>query len=142
MPDLTSDTQQIIQVTHQYALGLDRFTPDHATAAFTEDAVWDAAALGMKRVEGRVELLELFKRDAETVAEQYHVTTNHIVEFDDQDNAHGTNYVLAEATTKEGGSIKVAVINQDVYRRTADGWRIASRTILPLTKPHVDRFEL
>lgn len=44
--------------------------------------------------------------------------------------------------TKEGGSIRAAVINEDVYHRTPDGWRIAHRRILPLITPHVDRFEL
>jgi ketosteroid isomerase-like protein len=137
-----SDIQHIVAATHRYALGLDTFTPSQAAAAFTDDAVWDATAVGLKRVAGREALLDFFQRDAETVAEQYHLTTNHVIEFDDHDNAHGTNYVLAEAITKEGGSIRAAVLNRDVYRRTADGWRIASRTMVPLTTPHMDRFQL
>jgi ketosteroid isomerase-like protein len=142
MSDRTSDVQHIVAATHRYALGLDTFTPSRVADAFTDDAVWDATAVGLKRVEGRDALLELFQRDADTVAEQYHLTTNHVVEFDDHDGAHGTNYVLAEAVTREGGSIRAAVLNHDVYRRTADGWRIASRTIVPLTTPQMDRFEL
>lgn len=140
--DRASDVRQIIAATHRYALGLDTFTPSCAVTAFTDDAVWDATAVGLNRVEGHDALLEFFRRDAEIVAEQYHLTGNHVVEFDDRDHAHGTNYVLAEAVTKEGGSIRAAVLNHDVYRRTAGDWRIASRTIVPLTTPQVDRFAL
>ncbi|MDR7303964.1 nuclear transport factor 2 family protein [Haloactinomyces albus] len=139
--DSATAVQEIINVTHRYALGLDRSDPDEAINAFTDDAYWDATAVGLERFEGREQILEFFRRDAAAMAEQYHAITNHIVEFDGQDTAHGTNYVLAEGRTKSGGSIKAAAINEDTYRDTPDGWRISGRTITPLTTPQMEEFD-
>jgi hypothetical protein len=49
--------------------------------------------------------------------------------------------VLAEGTTTGGASIRAAALNVDTYRRTADGWKIASRVISPLTAPQMEGFE-
>ena len=32
-------------------------------------------------------------------------------------------------------------VNVDTHRRTADGWKIASRVITPLTTPEMEGFE-
>ena len=74
-----------------------------ALSAYTDDAFWDATAVGLERFEGAEEILGFFERDAESIAEQFHIITNHIVEFDDDEHAHGTNYVLSEGVTKRAG---------------------------------------
>jgi ketosteroid isomerase-like protein len=140
MPN-ADDRAEIVQATHLYARGLDRFDPKEALSAYTDDAVWDATGVGLERYEGRDQVLAFFERDAGSMSEQYHLMTNHIVEFDDDDHAHGTNYVLAEGRTTSGASIKAAAFNVDTYRRTADGWKIASRVITPLTTPEMEGFE-
>lgn len=137
----TSAVQDIINATHRYARGLDRFRPEEAIEAFTDDAYWDATAVGLERFEGREQILEFFRRDAAGMSEQYHAITNHLIEFDDAETAHGTNYVLAEGKTASGGAIKAAALNEDLYRASADGWRIAGRTIVALTTPQMDAFE-
>ena len=140
MPD-ANDRAEIVQATYLYARGLDRFDPKEALSAYTDDAVWDASAVGLQRYQGREEVLAFFERDSGSMAEQYHVMTNHVVEFDDDDHAHGTNYVLSEGKTTGGASITAAALNTDTYRRTVDGWKIASRVITPLTTPEMEGFE-
>lgn len=135
------DELQIIRATHTYALGLDRFDPALALSAFSDDAVWDATAVGLERFEGRDAILAFFERDAAAVDKQFHVLTNHLVEFVDDDHARGTNYVYAEAEMKSGARIKAIALNEDTYVRTATGWRIASRVISPLTTPEMDGFD-
>lgn len=141
MSDRATDIQQIMNATFVYARGLDLFRPEEAMSAYTDDAYWDATAVGLKRFEGREEVLGFFTADAETMAEQYHLITNHVIEFDGPDAAHGTNYVLAEGSTKSGASIKAAALNEDVYRRVGDRWLISGRTISPLTAPQMEGFD-
>ena len=140
MPN-ADDRAEIVQATYLYARGLDRSDPKEAISAYTDDAVWDASSVGLERYEGREQVLAFFERDAASMAEQFHIMTNHVVEFDDEENAHGTNYVFSEGRTVGGASIKAAALNTDTYRRTADGWRIASRVITPLTTPQMEGFE-
>ena len=74
-----TDLEQIVAATHTYALGLDLFDPQLALSAYTDDAYWDATAVGLKRFEGADEILGFFQGDAEAIAEQFHIITNHIV---------------------------------------------------------------
>ena len=141
MTDRATDIQQIINATLLYARGLDLFDPDEALSAYTDDAYWDASAVGLKRFEGREEILGFFKADAASMAEQFHIMTNHIVDFDGPDTAHGTNYVFSEGTTKNGASIKAIALNRDEYRREGGTWKISGRAISPLTAPQMEGFE-
>lgn len=75
------------------------------------------------------------------MAEQFHIMTNHIVEFDGPDSARGTNYVFSEGSTKNGASIKAIALNRDEYRRVGDTWKISGRAISPLTTPQMEGFE-
>ena len=141
MSDRSTDIQQIINATHLYARGLDLFRPDEALSAYTDDAYWDATAVGLKRFEGAAEILEFFRSDAESMAEQFHIMTNHIIEFDGPDTAHGTNYVFSEGKTRSGASIKAIALNEDICRHSGDTWKIAGRTISPLTAPEMEGFD-
>ncbi|MXP24234.1 nuclear transport factor 2 family protein [Gordonia sp. HNM0687] len=136
------DINDIIRATHTYARGLDLHDPKEAASAFTSDCVWDATAVGLKRFEGEAEVLAFFEADAAGVNGQCHIITNHIIDFDDDDHAHGTNYVYAEGEMKNGGSIKAIALNKDRYARTQDGWKIAERVIEPLTTPQMEGFDV
>lgn len=130
----TDDVLEIQRATHLYARGLDRFDPQEALSAFTDDAVWDATPVGLERFEGREAILGFFERDAAAIADQFHIITNHVVDVDDDgETARGTNYVFSEGHTKSGAAFKAIALNEDTYRRTPEGWRIASRRISPLT---------
>ncbi|WP_029429789.1 nuclear transport factor 2 family protein [Blastococcus sp. URHD0036] len=138
----TADVLDIQRATHVYARGLDRFDPQEALSAFTDDAVWDATPVGLDRLEGRAAILDFFERDAAAIADQFHVITNHVVDVDDDGvSARGTNYVFSEGHTKSGAAFRAIALNEDVYRRTADGWRIASRRISALTPPEMEGFD-
>lgn len=138
----TDDVLAIQRATHLYARGLDRFDPREALSAFTDDAVWDATPVGLERFEGREAILGFFERDAAAIADQFHIITNHVVDVDDDgETARGTNYVFSEGHTKSGAAFKAIALNEDTYRRTPDGWRIASRRISPLTPPEMEGFD-
>jgi ketosteroid isomerase-like protein len=138
----TDDVLEIQRATHLYARGLDRFDPQEALSAFTDDAVWDATPVGLERFEGREAILGFFERDAAAIADQFHIITNHVVDLDDGgETARGTNYVFSEGHTKSGAAFKAIALNEDTYRRTPDGWRIASRRISPLTPPEMEGFD-
>lgn len=138
----SDDLLEIQRITHVYARGLDRFDPAEALSAFSEEAVWDATPVGLERFTGHAEIRAFFERDAAAVADQFHVITNHVVDFtDDGDTASGTNYVFSEGHTRSGAAFKAIALNEDTYRRTPSGWRIASRRISPLTPPEMDGFD-
>ncbi|AYJ51270.1 nuclear transport factor 2 family protein [Rhodococcus sp. P1Y] len=132
---------EIISATHTYALGLDKFDPKLALSAFAVDAVWDATPVGLAKYEGHEAILDFFERDAEQVKDQFHIITNHIVHFDSETTAHGTNYVFSEGHTNGGAAFKAIALNEDTYVHTDDGWKIASRVISPLTPPQMEGFE-
>jgi ketosteroid isomerase-like protein len=136
-----ADRLEIIEATHTYALGLDRLDPELALSAYTDDAVWDASAVGLERYEGSDQIRGFFERDRDAIAEQFHILTNHIVQFTGPDEAVGTNYVFSEGQMKSGARFEAAALNDDTYRRTPDGWRIASRVITALTTPEMDGFD-
>lgn len=137
-----ADLLDIQRATHVYARGLDRFDPQEAASAFTDDAVWDATPVGLERFEGRAAILGFFERDAAAIADQFHVITNHVVDLDDDGTtARGTNYVFSEGHTKTGAGFKAIALNEDTYRRTPEGWRIATRVISALTPPELEGFD-
>lgn len=135
-----ADLLDIQRATHVYARGLDRFDPEEAASAFTDDAVWDATAVGLERFEGRAAILGFFERDAAAIADQFHVITNHVLDLDG-DTASGTNYVFSEGHTRSGAAFKAIALNEDTYRRTPEGWRIATRRISALTPPELEGFD-
>ncbi|MGY1743544.1 MULTISPECIES: nuclear transport factor 2 family protein [unclassified Blastococcus] len=138
----TADLLDIQRATQVYARGLDRFDPQEALSAFTDDAVWDASPVGLERLEGRAAILGFFERDAAAIADQFHVITNHVIDLDDDGvTARGTNYVFSEGHTNSGAAFRAIALNEDVYRRTDDGWRIASRRISALTPPQMEGFD-
>jgi hypothetical protein len=108
-----TDLEQIVAATHTYALGLDLFDPQIALSAYTDDAYWDATAVGLKRFEGADEILASASPWKKPIAEQFHVITNHLVSFDDE----------------------------DTYRRVDGTWKISGRAISPLTTPQMEGFD-
>ena len=137
-----ADLLDIQRATHVYARGLDRFDPAEAASVFTDDAVWDATAVGLERFEGSAAIRGFFERDAAAIADQFHVITNHVVDLDDDGGtARGTNYVFSEGHTRGGAAFKAIALNEDVYRRTPSGWRIAERRISALTPPELEGFD-
>ena len=134
------DVEEIKALSARYALGLDRFDLDLVVSVFTEDAVFDAEPFGLDVSKGHAEIRTLFAHNQEVMANQMHLFSNHIVEFEGADAAVGTSYLFEEGYAKGGEMIRCLCLNEDRYRRTADGWRIERRTVHPLVPPQMDGY--
>ena len=75
------------------------------------------------------------------MANQIHMFSNHIIEFDGPDEAHGTNYLEQDGYTHEGARIQCLGLNRDNYVRTDDGWRIQRRAITPLVPFQLEGYD-
>jgi ketosteroid isomerase-like protein len=139
-PAQLGDLEEIRAVTHRYAIALDKFDIEGTLAQFLPDAVFDATAFGLARMDGHGDMREFFDHNAEAMATQMHLFANHVIEFDGPDQAHGTNYLLEDGFAKNGARITCLGRNEDQYVRTPDGWRIASRVITPLVPPQIEGY--
>jgi ketosteroid isomerase-like protein len=136
-PDQLADLEEIKAVTHRYGIALDKFDIDGVLSEFLPDAVFDATAFGLSRMEGHNELRDFFQHNTDAMASQMHMFANHVIEFDGPDTAHGTNYLLEDGVANNGARITCLGRNEDHYVRTEDGWRIATRVITPLVPPQI-----
>ncbi len=134
------DIEEIRMLSARYAKGLDTFDMDALMAPYAPDAVFDAAPMGLESYSGTDAIRDFFAHNQEVMADQMHLFSNFIIDFDDADQAHGSNYLLQDGHNKEGSTVKCFCMNEDVYRRTPDGWRIASRTISPLMPPQLESY--
>jgi len=135
-----ADLEEIRAVTHRYGIALDKFDIDETLAQFLPDALFDASAFGLSRMEGHDDMREFFEHNLAAMANQMHLFANHVIEFDGPDQAHGTNYLLEDGFAKNGARITCLGRNEDQYLRTPDGWRIASRVITPLVPPQTEGY--
>jgi len=134
------DVEEIKALSYRYALGLDRFDLDLIVSVFTDNAVFDAEPFGLDVSKGITEIRALFAHNQEVMANGMHLFSNQIVDFQDADAAVGTSYLLQEGYAKTGELIRCLCLNEDRYRRTAEGWRIEHRTVQPLVPPQMDGY--
>jgi ketosteroid isomerase-like protein len=132
--------EEIKGVSHRYALGLDGFDIERIMSAFTEDAVFDATAFGLERLEGHAALRAFFEHNQAVMKSQMHLYANFIIELDGLDEAHGTNYLLQDGYSNDGAQIRCLGVNEDRYVRGQDGWRIRERVIRPLVAPQLEGY--
>ncbi|ROZ99073.1 nuclear transport factor 2 family protein [Gordonia sp. OPL2] len=138
--DRTADVEDIRMLSARYARGLDTFDMDALMEPYAPDAVFDAGPMGLESYAGTDAIREFFAHNQEVMADQMHLFSNFIIEFDGDDAAHGSNYLLQDGHNKDGATVKCFCMNTDTYRRTADGWRIATRRISPLMPPQLDAY--
>ena len=128
MPDLTVDRSDLRHLVESYAIGCDRrdlellascFTdggvltvhrPDRPTSALTAPAELDRIPAGLGRYD-----------------HTFHLVGNHRVEVAD-DDATGDTYCVAHHVSGDVDHV-MHIRYEDRYRRTADGWRIATRDV-------------
>jgi ketosteroid isomerase-like protein len=135
------DLEEIRALTHRYGLALDTFDLDGIVEAFAADATFDCSAFGLEVYEGEESIRAFFAHNQQVMANQIHMYSNHIVEFDGPDEAHGTVYLEQDGYTHEGARIQCLGLNRDRYVRTDDGWRIAHRVITPLVPFHLEGYD-
>lgn len=97
---------------------------------FTDDAVWES---GEGRYEGRDELLAFFGRDRGHTKSR-HVSSNIAVTITGDDEAEAFSYFTLYRYAEEKPRVpdlddQPVILGEyrDVFRRTADGWRLADR---------------
>jgi ketosteroid isomerase-like protein len=126
------DVDDIVRLTHDYALYNDTFQVDALLELFVEDAFFDMTQAGLERYEGRPAIRDFFEREKRALSHVIHLTSNHRVDVDG-DRAVGTAYFHAIGVTRRDGVENAARgMYEDAYLRTAAGWRFASRRSVPL----------
>jgi ketosteroid isomerase-like protein len=125
------DERAIVEVTHRYCAALDGRDWAALARCFTPDAV---ATYG--RVPGRHEGLPAIERVCRQALEpldvSQHLVASHLVDISG-DAARSRCYVRAQHTRRglDGGeNFMVAGTYEDEWRRTPQGWRITSRTLV------------
>jgi ketosteroid isomerase-like protein len=126
------DLEEIRALTHRYGLALDTFDLEGIVESFTPDGTFDCSAFELDVYTGAESIRAFFAHNQQVMANQIHMFSNHIIEFDGADEAHGTNYLEQDGYTHDGARIQCLGVNRDRYVRTQDGWRIAHRAISPL----------
>jgi ketosteroid isomerase-like protein len=139
-PTQLADLEDIKAASHRYAIALDKFDIDGVLSQFESDALFDATAFGLSRMEGHDDMREFFEHNASAMSAQMHLFANHVIEFDGPDSAHGTNYLYEDGVANNGARIMCLGRNEDTYVRTPDGWRIATRVITPLVPPQIEGY--
>ncbi len=134
------DVMAIQMLSARYARGLDHFRMDELLEPYAADAVFDATPMGLESYTGIDTIREFFAHNQEVMADQMHLFSNFVIEFDGPDAAHGTNYLLQDGHTKDGATVRCFCMNEDTYRRTGGVWRIATRKISPLMPPQLDAY--
>jgi ketosteroid isomerase-like protein len=136
-----ADLEEIRALTHRYGLALDTFDLEGIVAVFTPDGTFDCSAFGLELCKGAESIRTFFAHNQQVMANQIHMFSNHIIELDGPDEAHGTNYLEQDGYTHEGARIQCLGLNRDRYVRTDDGWRIRSRAITPLVPFHLEGYD-
>jgi ketosteroid isomerase-like protein len=118
------DRQEISNLIYEYCRALDAMELDALVALFTPDCVVDYGP--QIRSEGATAL----RRDLARMwrwARTSHHSGGVQISFDDLDSAVVCSYVLAWHEAPDGSTATMMGQYHDRVRRTASGWRIASR---------------
>src|SRR4051794_14246617 len=121
------------KLTVLYCHHLDHADPTAFASLYSNDASYKPAVEPVP-IAGRAKIREWMEKYPKHRLGR-HVAANQIVEVIDEDNARGTSYaVVFREPDPEVGVVSSRVIPRsvveyiDTYRRTAEGWRFASRS--------------
>ena len=135
-----ADELEIHNLVARLAILVDTGDLDAYAALFTEDATWafkapPGSSLLFPALKGRTEILSgARKRRAEGFSGPethcYHLLVDTSV-TPDGDKAVATSYAAFVKDANTAPNIGNFAIYRDGFRRTSEGWRLASRTIEP-----------
>ena len=115
--------RQIRQLPHRYGLALDTRNIDDLVALFIDDV-----QVGRDKW-GRAALREWFVRSFSKFQTSIHFVGNHIIDLDDEDNAHGVVYCRDEIDRP--GEWMVGMIQYwDTYERRDGSWFFKRRRLM------------
>lgn len=127
------DLEGIRNLARRYADAVWRRDVEGAIALFTDDGVMDTG--DRPPIRGRAALTEAYREMVGGANEFLPFVANHVIDLDG-DRATGRCYLDLRATVN--GERKIGGGHyEDIYARTADGWRFASRKlVLRFLAPH------
>lgn len=132
------DRLAIMELTARYAYYVDTFQIEPLMDLWTDDAVFDETKVGTGCHRGPDGIRKFFQEGVAGYMDGIvHVTTNHIIDDIDEHGARGVCTVLVEGDVKGGGKLHATAYYEDVYVRSATGWRFRSRVVNPFTAPQV-----
>ena len=111
---------EIRQLVYRYALATDRRDLESLVDLFVEDV-----QVGKDRF-GREALLENFQSQLREVGVTILFVGNHVIDFDDEENAQGEVYCKGEVQDGDRW-IQQAILYRDRYRRCSDTWYFVRR---------------
>jgi hypothetical protein len=126
------DIEEIRQLSYKYFLGWDVGDVEVMVNVFTKDGINDQSINGSFALRGHDALREHFNEWRPSMTHSFHMVGNHIIEFDDDDHAHGTNTQDGIAVMNDGQKLTGKHYFSDEYVRTPEGWRISKRVALEL----------
>ena len=129
---MSSDREEIQDLLIRYAMALDSRDWGLLATCFTEDGVTDYGDLGGEN-NGPAAIVELCRSALEPLDASQHIITNMVIATDG-DSGSATCYFQAQHVlrgTEGGDNFLVGGTYRDRLVRTADGWRIAHRTLTP-----------
>ncbi len=120
-------------ITH-YALAVDDKNLVALAELFTHDCIFDSVQ-GV--VSGRDKVIDYYAQRIAAFGPTFHVPHRQVLEFDGEDDAHGTVLAHAELAI-DGTAYAVALRYHDRYRRETGQWRFHERQVsqlyaMPLT---------
>ncbi len=132
-PNLAADVTEIIQVTNRYCFAIDAHEWDTLrTSVFLPDAVCDFGShLGVR--EGVDGIIDAIATALTPLDGSQHLVGSHVVDVDG-DTATCRCYLHGQHIRHDVGGdphFIVALTYDDELVRTADGWRIARRALIP-----------
>lgn len=134
------DRLAILNLQALYARGADSFSGAEYAEAFTPDGVLDPSRTGIARVEGRPAIAALMDSVFARQTHNFHMVGNQCVTALDGDRAEGFCYFFQRSLLKNGGRTEFAGRYDDVYRRTAEGWKIERRVLVELLPTVLEGF--
>jgi len=115
---------QIRQLADRYAIAVDAKDPDSIAALYDED-------LSNGRYgEGREGVATFFDHVLRSFHSSMHLVANHVIDFDDDDHAHGIVYCRAQHHVLDDEHdhwFDEAIAYWDTYVRRDEGWFFSSR---------------
>ena len=111
---------QMRQLAVRYALAVDCRDLDSLVELFIPDV--DCGRLGI----GHGALRQSFESQLRGGGVSVMLVANHVIDFDDEDHAHGIVYGIAETTQPEGW-VRQAIQYHDTYERREECWLFVRR---------------
>ncbi|HEY1966774.1 MAG TPA: nuclear transport factor 2 family protein [Pseudonocardia sp.] len=119
---------ELAHLVARYCQGVDRKDLEQFSSLWHDDAEY-LIGTGRGDFHGLAEIRRFPQVAAKVWRETYHWTTNHVVEFTDDNRADGTSDCLAICTHHSGQVSFISASYLDRYERRDTNWKFARREV-------------